>query len=66
MILQLNPTIPLWTDKGAGHAILVIDYSQEHPLVFVVIDDKTGEVWCVPNNKVRGIENVTMGRNKGA
>jgi hypothetical protein len=60
---QLNPCIPLNTEKGMGEAIAVIDYSQKHDLVWVVILDDTGEIWCIPNNKVRGIKNYTIGRN---
>lgn len=59
---QLNPQIPLKTDKGNGQAIGVIDYSEEHDLIWVVILDENGEIWCVPNAKVRGFPNYTMGR----
>ena len=37
MILQLNPQIPLITEKGSGQAILLLDYSEEHDLMWVVI-----------------------------
>ena len=62
MIIQLNPQIPLITPKGSGQAILVIDYSEEHDLKWVVIQDDSGEIWAWPNNQVRGHKNITMGR----
>jgi len=62
MIYQLKPQIPLVTPKGPGQAILVIDYSEEHDLKWVVIQDDTGEVWTWNNDRVRGFKNVTMGR----
>jgi TFIIF-interacting CTD phosphatase-like protein len=64
MILQLEPQIPLITPKGNGQAVLVIDYSEEHDLKWVVIQDDTGEVWTWKNEQVRGFKNVTMGRIK--
>lgn len=64
MILQLNPQIPLITPKGPGQAILIVDYSEEHDLKWVVIQDEGGEVWTWSNHQVRGFKNITMGRNK--
>ncbi len=61
MILQLNPTIPMSTPKGNGYAILVIDYSQEHDLLFTVALDN-GELWTFNNREVRMLTNITMGR----
>lgn len=63
MMLQLDPQIPMITPKGKGQCIFVIDYSEEHDLKWVVIQDDTGEIWCWPNDKVRGFKNITMGRN---
>lgn len=62
MILQLNPQIPLVTNKGPAQAIFLIDYSEEHNLYFVCIMDETGEIWTFSNQEVRAFENVTMGR----
>lgn len=62
MLTQLNPQIPLNTEKGSGMAIAVIDYSSEHHLLWVIILDEGGEIWCVPNNKIRGLNNYSMGR----
>lgn len=62
MITQLNPPIPMWCDKGNGYAIAVIDYSQEHHLIWVIAIDETGEIWAVPNPGVRLQKNFTMSR----
>ena len=60
---QLNPTIPLHVlGKGDGYAIGMIDYGQEHNLIWVTAVDATGELWCAPNHKVRLGKNWTMGR----
>ncbi len=64
MIIQLDPQIPMLTPKGNAQAILVIDYSEEHDLKWVCIQDDTGEVWTWSNDQVRGFKNVTMGRTK--
>lgn len=63
MIIQLNPAIPMHViDKGHGYAIAMIDYSQEHDLLWVVAINETGEIWTVPNQKVRMLKNITMER----
>jgi hypothetical protein len=62
MIKQLNPTIPMLTPKGEGYALLVIDYSQEHHLLWVVALDETGEIWAFPNTQVRLTRNPSMER----
>jgi len=62
MILQLNPMLPVITPKGSGYAFLVIDYSQEHHLLFSVIIDDTGEIWTFNNKEIRATVNITMDR----
>ena len=63
MFTQLNPTIPLHVlGKGDGYAIGMIDYGQEHNLIWVTAIDETGEIWCAPNHKVRLGKNWSMGR----
>jgi hypothetical protein len=42
-MIQLNPTLPLETPRGKGFAHFVIDYSQEHDLLWVVFLDDSGE-----------------------
>lgn len=59
---QLNPSIPLETEKGMGEAIGVIDYGPEHHLMWVIIMDESREIWTLPNDKVRGCKNITVGR----
>ena len=67
MFTQLNPTIPLHVlGKGDGYAIGMIDYGQEHNLIWVTAIDETGEIWCAPNSKVRLGKNWTMGRGESA
>ncbi len=63
MILQLNPSIPVEVvGKGYGEAVLIIDYSKEDHVFWVVALDSNGEVWTVPNPEIRFIKNVTIGR----
>lgn len=61
-ILQLNPPIPMWTEKGEGLAIFVLDYGVDYDLMYTVIISKTGEIWTLRNSQVRGVINVTLGR----
>ena len=65
MFTQLNPTIPVHVlGKGDGYAIGMIDYGQEHNLIWVTALDESGELWCAPNHKVRLGKNWTMGRSE--
>ncbi|HVR91301.1 MAG TPA: hypothetical protein VHG29_09445 [Novosphingobium sp.] len=67
MFTQLNPTIPLHVlGRGDGYAIGMIDYGQEHNLIWVTVIDETGEIWCAPNPKVRLGRNWTMGRKESS
>lgn len=62
---QLDPTIPVTViGKGDGYAFAVIDYGQEHNLIWVTALDETGEVWCAPNPLIRMKGNWTMGRER--
>ena len=62
---QLNPPIPVSIiGKGDGFAIAVIDYGQEHNLIWVTAINDTAEVWCAPNPLVRMQGNWTMGRDR--
>ncbi len=61
---QLEPTIPVHIlDKGDGYAFAVIDYGQEHDLIWVTALTGSGEIWCAPNPRVRVQSNWTMGRS---
>lgn len=60
---QLDPPIPLHViGKGDGFAIGLIDYGQEHNLIWVTAISESGEIWCAPNPIVRMQGNWTMGR----
>ena len=63
MILQLNPMIPIYrvSDKMKGYAFLVIDYSQEHYLLFTCAMDN-GKVWTLSNKEIRVQENISLDR----
>ncbi len=60
MILQLNPQLPLLTPKGKAYAHFLIDYSQEHDLLWVCFIRDTGECWTFPNPQVRLEANETL------
>ena len=61
---QLSPSLPVFVEgKGNGVAFAVIDYGEEHNLIWVVALDTNGEIWCSPNPKVRMRANWTMGRS---
>ena len=65
MLVQLNPPLPVYViDKGKGYAIAVIDYGQEHNLIWVTALDANGEIWCAPNPAVRLQVNWTIGRTE--
>jgi hypothetical protein len=60
---QLEPPLPLTViGKGDGFAFAVIDYGQEHNLMWVTGITATGEIWCAPNPTVRLQGNWSMGR----
>jgi hypothetical protein len=63
MMLQLNPTIPIVRvmDGMKGYAFLVIDYSQEHDLLYVCAMDN-GEIWTLNNKAIRVQNNISLGR----
>jgi hypothetical protein len=63
--VQLDPMLPVHVvERGDGFAIAVIDYGQEHNLIWVTAITATGEIWCAPNPTVRLQNNWTMGRLK--
>lgn len=67
MFTQLNPTIPLHVlGRGEGYALAVIDYGQEHNLIWVTVINATGEIWCAPNPEVRLLANWTMARPRSS
>lgn len=62
MLLQLNPALPLETPKGKGWGHFLIDYSQEHNLLWVIFLEENGECWTFPNSEVRMVPNLSLGR----
>ena len=48
--------------KGEGYAIAMIDYSQDHNILWVIAINDSGEIWTYPNDKVRAMKNITMAR----
>jgi hypothetical protein len=69
MLTQLNPPIPVFIPinshgfpSGDGLAHIVIDYSPEFHLFWIIFMDTTGEIWIVPNIYVRAQKNISMGR----
>jgi hypothetical protein len=62
MITQLNPALPLTTPKGKAWAHFVIDYGQEHDLMWVCFQDETGECWTWGNRDIRIQSNATLVR----
>lgn len=64
---QLDPPLPVDIQgKGKGFAFAVIDYGQEHNLIWVTGLSDSGEIWCAPNPLVRLQTNWTMGRARPA
>ena len=63
-MLQLNPTIPIvrLSDGMKGYAFAIIDYSQEHDLLFVCAMDDT-EIWTLSNKDIRMQQNISLRRN---
>lgn len=62
MILQLNPPIPVITQRGPALAHALIDYGPEHDLHWVCFQDSTGECWTWNNAVIRAQKNITHGR----
>lgn len=62
-ILQLNPPIPVFVvGKGTGQAHVLIDYSPEHHLYWIVFLDKDAECWTVCNTDIRAQFNHSLDR----
>ena len=64
MILQLRPTLPMLTPRGPALAHFVIDYGEEHHLLWVCVQDNTGEIWTYANPDVRAQTNLTFKRRE--
>jgi hypothetical protein len=64
VIIQINPPLPVTTVKGRGFAHFLIDYSQEHDLIWVVFMKESGECWSLSNKDIRMDANFTLGTGK--
>ena len=62
MILQLNPSIPIFTPRGKGIAHFLIDNGIENNLQWVCFLDNSGECWTFENPDIRAQKNITAGR----
>lgn len=62
MITRLDPPIPVSTPKGKAMAIAWIDYGIENDLIWMCIQDDTGECWQWENATIRARQNYTLGR----
>jgi hypothetical protein len=60
MMLQLNPSLPLITPKGKAYAHFLLDYSQEHDLMWVCFICETGECWTYANSQIRMEANMSL------
>lgn len=64
MILQLNPAITLYTPRGEGRAVLVIDYGPDDDLLWVVFLKSSRACFAFRNSEVRAVENLSLGWEK--
>lgn len=62
MMLQFNPPVPVETPKGYAWAIVLIDYTPDHDLLWVCFLEATGECWTFQNKEIRQGENATYDR----
>jgi len=62
MILQLNPTMPVETPRGLSECWALIWESPEREMLFLCIDDASGQFWIWDQQKVRGCKNITLRR----
>lgn len=59
-VTRIDPSLPLDTPKGKGSAHFLIDYSEEHHLLWVVFLDEDGSCWTFSNPEVQLRPNETM------
>ena len=64
MITRIEPPIPVTTPKGKAMAIAWLDYGMENDLVWMCVQDDTGEFWQYENADVRARTHLTIGRTK--
>lgn len=63
MVTQLNPMLPIINRESGekGYAFLVIDYSQEHYLLFACAMDD-GDIRTYDNREISVQNNESLGR----
>ena len=68
-MMQFTPSIPvevvendLGIPIGKGRAIVLLDYSVEDHLLWLVFMDESKEPWLVPNPFLRAQSNPSRGR----
>ena len=63
MMLQLSPMLPIKriSDGMEGYAFLVIDYSQEHNLLFTCAM-ADGQIWTLSSQDIRFCTNISLKR----
>lgn len=64
MIVRINPPLFLDTPRGHATAHFLIDYSQEHDLLWVTFVDDTGECWTFRNDQIRMRANQSLRPDK--
>lgn len=64
MLIQLSPTIPFDTPRGPASAHFLLDYGEEHHLLWVCFVDATGECWTWRNPEIKLRPNPTMRAQK--
>lgn len=68
MILQLEPSLPVFVvagtgcPTGKGRCFVLIDYGCEEFTLFKIAMDATGEIYDVPQSHVRFQNNMSLGR----
>jgi hypothetical protein len=64
-MLQLNPMLPIVrvSDGMEGYAFLVIDYSQEHHILFTCAMDD-GQIWTLNNKEIRFCKKISLYRKE--
>jgi len=62
-MLQLEPMLPIYriSDNMKGFAFILIDYSQEHNLLFTCAMDD-GQIWTLSNREIRFCKNISLDR----
>jgi hypothetical protein len=63
MMMQLQPPIPLVHKDGRRFlALIVIDYSPEHDVLWLGGFEESRELWCLGNAELRLADNLSLGR----